>query len=132
VIRGLTTAASLWSVAGIGLAVGGGMYVAAIGATVIILIILAGLKPLERRFIAVKQQRSIRLLADRGSISFDSLHRTLGSGVRVKQFVVQRSDDTPDCDDVQIALSRMAASEFEDISTRIQAMPGVREFKRGD
>jgi putative Mg2+ transporter-C (MgtC) family protein len=40
IVRGLTTAASLWSVAGIGPAVGGGMYVAAIGATIIILIIL--------------------------------------------------------------------------------------------
>jgi putative Mg2+ transporter-C (MgtC) family protein len=49
VVRGLTTAASLWSVAGIGLAVGRGMYTAAIGATVIILIILSGMKPLERR-----------------------------------------------------------------------------------
>src|SRR5471030_34054 len=58
IVRGLTTAASLWSVAGIGLAVGGGMYTAAVGATVIIFIILAGVKPLERRFIAVKQERS--------------------------------------------------------------------------
>ena len=52
VVRGLTTAASLWSVAGIGLAVGGGMYAAAFGATIIILVILAGVKPLERRFIS--------------------------------------------------------------------------------
>ena len=35
IVRGLTTAASLWSVAGVGLAVGGGMYTAAIGATII-------------------------------------------------------------------------------------------------
>ena len=50
-VRGLTTAASLWSVAAIGLAVGGGLYTASIAATIIILIILAGIKPLERRFI---------------------------------------------------------------------------------
>src|ERR1700748_2482317 len=48
-IRGLTTAASLWTVAAIGLAVGGGLYVAAVGATAVIFVILAGLKPLERR-----------------------------------------------------------------------------------
>lgn len=47
IVRGLTTAASLWSVAGIGLAVGGGMYTASVGATIIILIILAGVKPLS-------------------------------------------------------------------------------------
>src|SRR5471032_546540 len=52
IVRGLTTAASLWSVAAIGLAVGG-MYTASVAATVIILIILAGIKPLERRFISV-------------------------------------------------------------------------------
>jgi putative Mg2+ transporter-C (MgtC) family protein len=49
VVKGLTTAASLWAVAGLGLAVGGGLYVAAGAATVIILIILAGIKPLEVR-----------------------------------------------------------------------------------
>ena len=42
IVRGLTTAASLWSVAAVGLAAGGGLYLAAFSATVIILIILAG------------------------------------------------------------------------------------------
>src|SRR5215475_3689703 len=37
IVRGLTTAASLWSVAAIGLAVGSGLYVEAVAATVIIL-----------------------------------------------------------------------------------------------
>ena len=130
VVRGLTTAASLWSVAGIGLAVGGGMYTAAIGATVIILIILAGMKPLERRFISVRQQRNIQLLAERGSVSLDSLHRALGTGsVRVKQFIVQQSEDDPELDDVQIALSRASSPEFTAICTRLGAMPGVRECR---
>jgi putative Mg2+ transporter-C (MgtC) family protein len=130
IVRGLTTAASLWSVAGIGLAVGGGMYIAAIGATIIILIILAGIKPLERRFISVKQQRNIQLLVDRGSVSLDSVYRALGSGsVRVKQFIVQQSEDDPELDDVQIALSRATESEFTTICTRLESMSGVRECR---
>ena len=48
VVRGLTTAASVWVVAAIGLAVGGGMYITATIGTGITLLILAGLKPLER------------------------------------------------------------------------------------
>ena len=48
VVRGLTTAASVWVVAAIGLAVGGGMYITAAVGTGITLLILAGLKPLER------------------------------------------------------------------------------------
>lgn len=130
VVRGLTTAASLWSVAGIGLAVGGGMYTAAVGATVIILIILVGMKPIERRFISVKQQRNIEILVERGRVSLDSVHHALGSGsVRVKQFIVQQSEDDPELDTVQIGLSRATASEFETIRARLAAMPGVRESR---
>src|SRR5471030_1777633 len=66
VVRGLTTAASLWSVAAIGLAVGGGLYVAATVSTIIILIILAGVKPLEERYRASRQSLQIHLQAERG------------------------------------------------------------------
>src|ERR1700712_4294191 len=68
VVRGLTTAASVWSVAGIGLAVGGGLYMPAVGATVIILIILAGIKPLERRFIGARQPRALVVFAARDAL----------------------------------------------------------------
>lgn len=39
-VKGLTTAASLWVVAGIGLAIGSGMFTAAISATVLVLAVL--------------------------------------------------------------------------------------------
>lgn len=48
-IHGITTAASIWLVTGIGIACGFGMYDAAVGVTVIALIILWGLHPLDRR-----------------------------------------------------------------------------------
>lgn len=62
VIRGLTTAAGLWSVAGVGLAVGGGLYLAAIVATVIIFVILAVLKPFEKRFLKSIKGRTMLVL----------------------------------------------------------------------
>ena len=43
IVRGLTTAASLWATAGIGLAVGAGMYGTAAAATVLALVALEGL-----------------------------------------------------------------------------------------
>jgi putative Mg2+ transporter-C (MgtC) family protein len=46
-IRGLTTAASLWSVAAIGTAAGAGLYVVAVIGTVLILVILAILDRVE-------------------------------------------------------------------------------------
>lgn len=48
-IRGLTTASGLWTVAAIGLAVGAGLYIAAVATTAIALIILLVLQPLEQR-----------------------------------------------------------------------------------
>lgn len=39
-VKGLTTAASIWAVAAIGLTVGGGQYILAIAATILVIIIL--------------------------------------------------------------------------------------------
>ncbi|TKI18811.1 MgtC/SapB family protein, partial [Bacillus pumilus] len=108
VIRGLTTAASVWSVAAIGLAVGAGLNTAAIAATIIILAILAGMKPIERRYISVRLRRRVVLRVDRGALTLDSLRAVLGRGNdRVKHFVVQRSDEAPECDDVVIGFARL-------------------------
>lgn len=57
IVRGLTTAASLWAVASVGLAAGSGLYVAAAMATAIIWIILALLKPLERKLTGNRKRR---------------------------------------------------------------------------
>ncbi|MBU6478287.1 MAG: MgtC/SapB family protein [Xanthomonadaceae bacterium] len=70
VIRGLTTAAGLWTVAAIGLAVGGGMYAAAVIATAVAWVILAALKPLERRFAVRKTLPQVRVVfAGRASLA---------------------------------------------------------------
>src|SRR5690606_21831253 len=132
VIRGLTTAASLWSVAAIGLAVGGGLYIASIAATIIILIILAGIKPLEQRYIVSKQERRMQLVADRGSLNLRVLHETLGAGsARVKQFVVQRSEDSAELDEVHITLSKVSPAQYHAIRERLQAMPAVHKLHEG-
>lgn len=47
-IRGLTTAASIWTVAGLGLVVGAGMYAVAVFTTLIILLSLVFLNNLEK------------------------------------------------------------------------------------
>ena len=46
-IRGLTTAASLWTTAGIGLAIGSGMYVVGVGTAVVLLVVLIFVRKLE-------------------------------------------------------------------------------------
>ena len=49
-IRGLTTAASLWTTAGIGMAAGSGMVAVAMAGTVLVHLVLALMARLERRY----------------------------------------------------------------------------------
>eukprot|EP01036_Dinobryon_divergens_P011417 gene11417-15362_t len=78
IVRGLTTAASIWTVAAIGLAVGGGLYFPAAASTVTILVILAGIKPLEEAYRARSQSCRLGVVADHGAVSPETLERGLG------------------------------------------------------
>jgi len=49
-IRGLTTAASIWVAAALGMAVGFGLYAIAVFTAVIVVVTLVALRPVERRF----------------------------------------------------------------------------------
>jgi putative Mg2+ transporter-C (MgtC) family protein len=63
IVKGLTTAASIWTVAAIGLAFGGGLYFAAGFSTLIIIVILAGVKPLEEAYRARNQSCRLKIEA---------------------------------------------------------------------
>lgn len=129
IIRGLTTAASLWSVAAVGLAVGGGMYVEAVAAIAIILIILAGVKPLEERYRDKTQAFELRVLADRGEFTFASLRKALGSGTeRIRQFIIKPSDN-PELDEIVLVLGRMNSKDVADMMAQVRKLPFTRDVK---
>src|SRR3954464_2670900 len=68
IVKGLTTAASIWTVAAIGLAVGGGLYFAAGVSTGVIIVILAGVKPLEEVYRARNQSCRLLVEAEQGRL----------------------------------------------------------------
>ena len=125
VVRGLTTAASLWAVAAIGLAVGAGLYVAALSTTIIALVILAGIKPVEDYYRDRVQTRRLNVAAKRGEMTIATLHDTIGArAIRVKQFV-QQQDESDDLDSIQITFSRLSRDAVADIARQIKALPFV-------
>ena len=77
VVKGLTTAAGLWTVGGIGLAIGGGFYFAAVAATVLVLIILILIKPYKKRLIAERRQTEIHLKLNKQEVSLTQLESML-------------------------------------------------------
>ena len=130
VVRGLTTAASVWAVAGIGLAAGGGLYVLALAATVIILTTLTWVKPVARQLrMKGKLRRALRLQVDRGAITLPVLCRLFGEdGPRLRHMSVHPDDDEQR-DLVTISLSRMSADEFVAYRNMLCELIGVREVE---
>ncbi len=62
-VTGLTTAATLWVVAGIGMSVGSGSYLEAVGATVLVLVVLVLLAPMENA-IARRRPAHLRIVLE--------------------------------------------------------------------
>jgi putative Mg2+ transporter-C (MgtC) family protein len=82
-VVGLTTAATIWVVAAVGAAVGAGAYVEASGTTVLMMLVLVGLRPLERRVLARRRRVSATLRVQRG-VGFDDIAEVLRvAGVHV-------------------------------------------------
>src|ERR1700729_3828525 len=107
IVKGLTTAASIWTVAAIGLAVGGGLYLAAGASTVIILIILAGIKPLEEAYRSRNQSCQLRVEVENGSLTPELLKETLGlRNGQIKRFLVENRN--PQGVDALVVLVRRA------------------------
>ena len=128
VIRGLTTAASIWSVAAIGLAVGGGLYFAAAASTAVILLILAGVKPLEEAYRDRNQSCRFRVTADRGALAAERLPARLGIRKgQLRRFVVTESEKGRDV--VSIGLGRLSRGEIGRMTERLRGMPGVTDVE---
>ena len=127
IVRGLTTAASIWTVAAIGLAVGGGLYFAAGVSTAVILAILAGVKPLEQMYRERNQSCRFVVEATHGSLTPDVVKRTLGVRAgQIKRFVV-KPGETADVDEVTVILTRVASQDTQAFAEKLQNLPYVNQ-----
>jgi len=131
-VKGLTTAASLWAVAAVGLAVGGGRYVAAFAATVIILVILVGVKPLGERLRGQREAVALSLTVQRGAVAAGLLKQALGwRAERVRQVVVQ-SDESSDTEQVALTLAAQPPRDVEEMIRLLSQAPGVGSVRKDE
>lgn len=125
-IRGLTTAASLWTVAAIGLAVGCGLYVPAVGGTALIFAILAGLKPLERRFWRSRGGSEIVLVVERELASLAVVQSELTSaGIAIRTVVIEPGEVEGE-DQITVGVLRQPADRMLTTLERLRQSKGVR------
>jgi putative Mg2+ transporter-C (MgtC) family protein len=130
VVRGLTTAASIWAVAGIGLAIGGGLYFAGIASTLVILVILAGVKALEDIYRARNQSCNLEIKAEHGILTPELLKKTLHiRNGQLKRFMVQPSSKRG-IDDLHVALARVSPKDVHNFMEKLEGLQAVRGVKR--
>lgn len=126
VTRGLTTAAGLWVVAAIGLAVGAGMYFIACGCSVLILVVLAVLKPLEARMFSPRSRLAVRVTPHPGQLGAirDALK---ANGIRPRSVLV--SPYGGDQELIEIRCAPTPGASMEKLITALQSMPGFIDLE---
>jgi putative Mg2+ transporter-C (MgtC) family protein len=125
VVRGLTTAASVWSVAAIGLAVGGGLYFASAASTAVILAILAGVKPLEEAYRARNQSCRLSIEAEHGALTPDVVKDVLKiRAAQIKRFLVSNGDEGSG-EKITIVLTRVSKQDIAGFVERLNRIDGV-------
>jgi putative Mg2+ transporter-C (MgtC) family protein len=125
-VTGLTTAATLWVVAAIGIAIGAGAYIEAAGSTLLVVLALYGLRWLERVLSARWVKRRYRITLH-GSHPLDTLQESLKSfGLRVGLEGIDRRSDGLE---VLVRLDG-PASRHDGLMPRLAALEGVRRALR--
>jgi putative Mg2+ transporter-C (MgtC) family protein len=76
-VRGLTTAATIWTVAAIGMAAGTAQYLIAFFTTLLILSVLMVLKPIEKRFFKRPNEAMVSLIVQRGEGEIEKVRAAL-------------------------------------------------------
>lgn len=105
VVHGLTTAASLWAVSGVGLATGGGLKVTAVAATFFLLLISGGLRPVKKHlFHQDSNEHRIRL--------------NLSSTATIMRDIQELSNTAPEFE--------ITSFDFESSATKIKSVMELR------
>jgi len=128
VVKGLTTAASIWAVAAVGLAVGGGMFLAAGAATLLALALLVLAKPLKARlFPNRKEARRVRLVVGRGTPLAELRDEIEASEVPLERIVVRPGSDVEE-DNAELVLGKGSREqELLALMDGLRRVSGVRE-----
>lgn len=125
-IKGLTTAASLWAVAAVGLSIGGELYVAAIITTILIVITLAVLKPIEKFFFGLSSVKEIKLYAGK-DFSLMLLDDVL-KNVDLSSFDL-KIERTNEKEIIHLVIEYKSRTNLLDLANEIRKLKGVESIE---
>ena len=121
VVLGLTSAATVWVVAAIGAAIGAGSYVVAVGATALIMLVLAGLRPVEQRLLA-KRRRVRATIRVKPNLSFGAIEKLIAErGIHLAASRIFEHDS-----DCTFELELIGSTtHFQGLAAKLRAQPDV-------
>ena len=127
-IQGLTTAASLWLVASVGLAAGGGMYQEAVVATGVSLFSLIALRKVEGKQWGMVQRKLVVVLTNDGEGRQTVLEQLRSRGAKISDGDYER-DRTTNESTLELDVRLTNEQQLEDILNHLEALPDVRRIK---
>lgn len=131
VIKGLTTAAGLWTTAAIGLSAGGGMYITSTATAVIALIILAAIKPIEKKLFDKNKFTMLRISVNSRHADIGAIQQVLHNHhVEMDELRISAGDS--DASIITVLMAR-ATSESPSLALLhdMRNLPGVQEAELG-
>ncbi len=127
-VRGLTTAASLWTVAGLGLAVGSGSYKAAYFTTILALVTLALLNRLEKSWLRRDWYKSIEVETTGEAKQMADIRRVLGDyDIEIRDFDIVRSEENKVI--LKLSLKLLTNRYSDEILHQIMRINGVYKVR---
>lgn len=126
-VRGLTTAASLWTVAGIGLASGSGLYVPAAVTTIIVLATLFFLNIFEKSLIRKDWYKSIVIETKTAVEQLENIRSVLSEyEIEIKDFEIKKTSSAEDMALI-ISLKLLTCEYDNEIISKIRQLEGIKK-----
>lgn len=128
-VRGLTTAAGLWGVACIGLAVGAGMYIPAVVTTALILFVLVYFAKFEEHFTGMRLYKGIVIITKDEPGQVGKIGSMLGDmGVLIKNISLSRLEDSQL--EIELLLNLPPEIPIETVIRNLSTSYGIQSIDR--
>jgi len=125
-VRGLTTAATIWAVAAIGMASGTARYFEATFTTLLILAVLMVLKPIEKRFFKRPSEAQVSVIVPRRDGEIEEVRAALGAvGAFPLSIRIHELNDTDDRLEIDVGLP--ANRTTAELLRQLRTVQGARQ-----
>ncbi|MGP1363477.1 MAG: MgtC/SapB family protein [Bacteroides sp.] len=127
-VRGITTAATIWVTAAIGITIGLGLFYFAIVATIFVLVVLVGFEIFEQRLFATEFFKTLEVVYHQDALDTQEISRILtAKNIRIRTLDLQYLGNGEAIALLHIRISELVQAEL--LLKEVLALPSVRSVK---